>query len=283
MLKKATKSPDEILIHPEINKMMNYLNLDNCIITELNGINEIQQIHISNKDINVSQHTLDEHINDILNLKKSFQPDSSKKQIKENDTVLFSIVKYDGDDIIYSNDEEYIKIDENNTSMVAQALLGKTKGEVIETFENDQGKQYRYSLVIKDIGNMITPVFNDDFAKKYLNENSVTDYLKSVENSLSNDNKNMAILEAQDTILQKIIDKSKFSLDENQVTDYSITVVNSYVNEAYLYNKNLKDYYTEYLNMTEKEFFDNCYKIGENEIKDVGGRCSCQIKRMFNR
>ena len=54
-----------------------------------------------------------------------------------------------------------------------------------------------------------------------------------------------------------------------QVTDYSMTIVNSYVNEAYIFNKDLKTYYTENLHMSEKQFFDYCYKKGEEYIKKM--------------
>ena len=116
---------------------------------------------------------------------------------------------------------------------------------------------------------MVAPELNDEVVREYFNADSVSDYLASLRDSLNNENRSAAILGAQDDILEELIDKCKFDMDKQQVTDYSVSVVNSYVDEAYLYNKDLKTYYTEDLHMSEKQFFDSCYKQGEDYIKKM--------------
>lgn len=263
--KKCLKFSREVAIHPEIKRMMEYLNLDNCIITELNGVNEIQQIHITNEE--VDQREINNYINDTLKMKTSFQADPMKKQIKGNECVQCAIIKYEGDKKIYSNDNEYIIMDSEQSSVISKALLGKNIGETLEMFEDIDGKRYHYYINIKSIGEMETPILTDAFVRQYYDADSTSEYLEKLEKSLTTEHTNSSFLQAQNNILQDLVDKSKFDLDKKQVTDYSMKVVNSYVNEAYLYNKDLKTYYTENLNMSESEFFDNCYKQGENYVK----------------
>ena len=192
-----------------------------------------------------------------------------KKQVNENECVQCSIIKYEGDKKVYSNDNEYIIVDSNKSPAISKALLGKTIGEAFETFEDGDGKKYRYYINIKSIGKMETPILDDVFVHQYSDADSTSEYLKDLEESLAAEHISISLLQAQNNILQDIVDKSKFDLDKKQVTDYSMKFVNSYVNEAFFYNKDLKTYYTENLNMSENEFFDSCYKQGENYVKKM--------------
>ncbi len=263
----SAKNPDEVRLHPDISRMMGYLNVDKCRITELSGLNEIGKIDVS--DSSVSQKEIDDYVADQLDMNRSFRADPSAKQIKENDCVNFSLVKYEGDEEIFSGDDEYLCIDENDQSVVTRSLTGHIKGDTYEVHENVEGHDYRYEITIKRIGKMVAPELNDEVVREYFNADSVSDYLASLRDSLNNENRSAAILGAQDDILEELIDKCKFDMDKQQVTDYSVSVVNSYVDEAYLYNKDLKTYYTEDLHMSEKQFFDSCYKQGEDYIKKM--------------
>jgi len=267
LLRYSLKFSEKVKIHPEISKMLGYLNLDNCKIKKISDIEKIKKIEIS--DVSVSQSEIDKYISDQLEMKSSFQADPSLKQVKENDCVNISIIKYEDDKVIFSSDEEYLCIKHNDPSIVTQSLLGHLTGETIEATERIDGHNYRYIITLKSIGKFITPEFNDDFVNQFFNDSSADDYVDKLKKSLKNEHKNVAIMKAQDEILQEFINKCEFDLDKKQVTDYSIIIVNSYANEAFLYNKDLKSYYTENLKMSEKEFFDNCYKKGENYIKEM--------------
>ena len=261
-----TKKPDEVKLHPEINRMMQYLKLDKCEITELSDINEIKTVELSYEP--VSQNEIDSYISKQIGIKSSFQSDPLRKQVKENDCVNFSIIKYDGEQKLYSSNDEYLNINKDS-SFISQSLINHSKGETFETFESSNNHTYRYIITIKDIGKINIPELNDNFVKQYFQEDSVSDYIEGLKKSLENEHKNIAIIQAQDKVLKDIIDKCKFNLDKKQVTDYSMTIVNSYVNEAYIFNKDLKTYYTENLHMSEKQFFDYCYKKGEEYIKKM--------------
>lgn len=263
----SVKSPDEVKLHPEICRMMGYLNIDKCRITELSDADKIKKIDISSEAL--SQEEIDKYVADQLDLDQSFKADPSIKQVKVNDCVNFSMQKFEGDKKIFSSDDEYLCIDEKDESVVAKALIGSMKGDTLEASENFEGCDYRYVMTVKNIGKMVTPELSDDYVKQHLNADSVSDYLKNLEESLNNDNESASILRAQNDVLEDYIGKCKFDLDKEQVTEYSKSIVNSYVNEAYLYNKDLKTYYTEDLHMSEKQFFDNCYKEGEDYIKKI--------------
>lgn len=204
--------------------------------------------------------------------------------IKAGDGVYFSIIKYEGNNIIFSSDEDYLCIDPNDPSVVTKSMIGHLKGDTFETSETIGLHNYRYELTIKNIGEMVTPEFNDDFVRLHYQEDSVSDYLKSLKSSLDNENRSISILRAQNEVLEEFIDNCEFTIDKQQVADYSVSIVNSYVNEAYLFNKDLKTYYTENLHMSEKQFYDSCYKQGEDYIKKmlvVGalaeyGKCSIE-------
>ena len=242
-------------------------NINNVIIKKLNGLNDIKKIDIS--DSVISQKEIDDYVSDQLDMKSSFQAYSSSKQIKEGDYVNCSIVKYESDKELFSSDDECLYIDINNQSIVVKSLIGHSKGETFEVFEKVSGHEYRYDITVKNVGTMVTPELNNEFVKQNFNEDSVSDYLESLKKSLDTENKGAAVLGARNDILEKLIDKCKFEMDEKQVTDYSVSIVNSYINEAYLYNKDLKTYYTENLHMSEKQFFDSCYQQGENYIKKM--------------
>jgi len=266
IFKHSIKTPDEVKLHPEINKMLAYLKLDKCQITELRGINEIKTVELSYEP--VSQNEIDKYISNQLEMRSSFQANHSLKKVTENDCVNFSIITYDGETESYSSNDEYLCANKDS-SFIAQSLIDHFKGETFETVENNNGHIYRYIITIKDIGTITIPEFTDDFVKQHFQENSVSDYIKGLECSLENEHKNISIMKARDEVLQDIIDKCTFDLDNKQVTDYSMTILNSYVDEAYLYDKDLKTYYTENLHMSETEFFDNCYKKGEEYIKKM--------------
>ncbi len=65
-----------------------------------------------------------------------------------------------------------------------------------------------------------------------------------------------------------LIKESKFVLDKESVAEYSVEIVNSYETEAYLYDMELERYVAEELQMTEDEFFQECYREGEELIKN---------------
>ena len=266
IIKYSIKAPDEVKLHPEINRMLEYLKIDKCKITELRDINEIKTVELSFEP--VSQNEIDKCISKQLEMRSSFQTNHSLKKVTENDCVNFSIIKYDGETKTYSSDDEYLCLN-NDSSFIAQSLIDHLKGETFEVFENNNEHIYRYSITIKDIGTITTPELTDSFVKQHVQEESVSDYITKIKNSLENEHKVISIMKAQDKVLQNIIDKCTFELDQKQVTDYSMTILNSYVEEAYLYDKDLKTYYTENLHMSEKEFFDNCYKKGEEYIKKI--------------
>lgn len=65
-----------------------------------------------------------------------------------------------------------------------------------------------------------------------------------------------------------LIKESKFVLDKESVAEYSVEIVDSYETEAYLYDMELDRYVAEELQMTEDEFFEECYREGEELIKN---------------
>ena len=109
---------------------------------------------------------------------------------------------------------------------------------------------------------------SEDFVKKELEMNSVQEYYESVRKELTAGKRNQEFISARNKAMDYLIKESKFVLDKESVAEYSVEIVDSYETEAYLYDMELDRYVAEELQMTEDEFFEECYREGEELIKN---------------
>lgn len=98
--------------------------------------------------------------------------------------------------------------------------------------------------------------------------NSVQEYYESVRKELTTRKRNQEFISARNKAMDYLIKESKFVLDKESVAEYSVEIVDSYETEAYLYDMELERYVAEELQMTEDEFFEECYREGEELIKN---------------
>ena len=68
-------------------------------------------------------------------------------------------------------------------------------------------------------------------------------------------------------LLKSISEATVFNLDDNEVVNYSIIIVQRFEELAEMKAMSLEQYYEKELELNEKEFYNLCYDMGENDIK----------------
>ena len=69
-------------------------------------------------------------------------------------------------------------------------------------------------------------------------------------------------------LLKSICEASLFHIDENEILDYSLTIVKRFEELANMKGMSLDEYYQKELNISEDQFYNLCYQMGEGDIKN---------------
>lgn len=170
----------------------------------------------------------------------------------------------------------YPEIDVRIQKMLDYMKIENCKIKRIAEYDRLQIKLPEVSVSKKEIQESIDELLDiygeksisEDFVKKELEMNSVQEYYESVRKELTAGKRNQEFISARNKAMDYLIKESKFVLDKESVAEYSVEIVDSYETEAYLYDMELERYVTEELQMTEDEFFEECYREGEELIKN---------------
>lgn len=127
----------------------------------------------------------------------------------------------------------------------------------------------------KDIKEYIDTVLEDyqqadlteTFVKRNFQCDSIKEYKKKAAEEVVEQKKVGLIVDARNSVLDKLIDNSKFVLDEECVSDYALTIIDGYENEALIFNMTLKEYCKNILKISYDELFEKSYEESARIIK----------------
>ncbi|MBD5087282.1 MAG: hypothetical protein HDT30_00500 [Clostridiales bacterium] len=109
--------------------------------------------------------------------------------------------------------------------------------------------------------------FTETFVKKIFQCDSIKEYKKKAAEEVVEQKKVSLIIDARNSVLDELIENSKFVLDEESVSDYALTIVAGYENEALISNMTLKEYCKNILKISYDELFEKSYEESARIIK----------------
>lgn len=98
------------------------------------------------------------------------------------------------------------------------------------------------------------------FVKRNFHSDSIKEYKEKATEEVVEQKKVSLIVDARNSVLNKLIENSKFVLDEECVSDYALTIVEGYENEALISNMTLKQYCKNVLKISYDELFEKSYE-----------------------
>ncbi len=254
------KSKTILEIDENIASMLEYMSISNCYINKLCA--EIDVEHISKYQINDVD--IEEYINNEIQLYGHFEENTNGKTVKNTDWAEISYNIYDNyNNIICSNDSQYININDEKTNYIFKSLIGHDVGEMLKI----DLEQCSYEIVIKKRGEWINAKFNKDFVINNTNFKNIDDYVENIKETLEYQNQKIIYNDFKSDVLKQFINKSDFSINSNIATNYAMDVIKEYENEALLYNMTLEAYYKINLDLSEREFYEKCYTEAVETIK----------------
>lgn len=136
---------------------------------------------------------------------------------------------------------------------------------LLETPEVSEEEIQEYiNNLLKEYG---TEELNEQIYREEAGVDNEEEFLVYAADLLSERKKIALIAEARLAIQDDMITGSKFEIDMEEAAAYSMQYLSSYENLAVLYGMPLEEYYNTQLNMTEDEFYQQCYNEGEKQIK----------------
>ena len=84
---------------------------------------------------------------------------------------------------------------------------------------------------------------------------------------LLEEKKIQCLMQARNKVMDTLLSHCRFSLKEESVAAYSKTIVHNYETEAMLYDMDISQYRQKILGYTKEQFYETCYKEGEEAIK----------------
>ena len=109
----------------------------------------------------------------------------------------------------------------------------------------------------------------EEFVQTALGCNSIAEFKLEIKNKLLESKKISLIIEARNSTLNTIIERSKFVLKQEEIAEFSLEIVKSYEAEAALHNMTVEQYCTDILGIAYDQFFEMCYTEGEHMIKTI--------------
>lgn len=98
------------------------------------------------------------------------------------------------------------------------------------------------------------------FVKRNFQCNSIKEYKEKAAEEVVEQKKVSLIVDARNSVLDKLIGNSQFVLDEECVSDYALTIVEGYENDALISNMTLKQYCKNVLKISYDELFEKSYE-----------------------
>ena len=125
----------------------------------------------------------------------------------------------------------------------------------------------KLSITIESINYFKTYELENDFVQKKMGLNSVEEYYEKCKEDL----KKEKIREEKENIKRKLWEnignECEFSFDMEEIAQYSLKYAEIQKQMADIYEMDLDTYVQNVLEKSKDDFFNDCYEMGEQEIK----------------
>lgn len=165
------------------------------------------------------------------------------------------------------------------------AIIGSTKNKpfICEIRASNSTEEYRsgdilqYEITVNSINYFKTYSTTDPYILQYYGFESEEDFLKDCKfrfvQQKTADIKN----KVDNEFLNALVGECRFYIDKKEIADYSKKIVEDYTMLSDISGLSLDEYIEQVLKITEEEFYELCYKEGEQEVKQhllVGAFCA---------
>lgn len=171
-------------------------------------------IEVKSKEISVNQEEVDIIIEDIVERYSNIVP-SKRDIIEENDYIKLTILQHRDAKMV--NKHVYLEMTEKKTKKsIIDALIGKKLTEVVD-INIAEDPEETIKAKIEEIKKIERPVVNDEFAKRYLQMDSVDALKEDIEQKIRAKKESQEKESMFENIIKEVIARNPFPVPPSMV------------------------------------------------------------------
>lgn len=259
----------EIDMPNSIKILLNQNNINNTYICKIGDYSKCKLTQINEKDIQVSKEEIRKYSEIQMESYAKIVPVEGKNTVEKEDVVYISCLVYQNGKLIREVKDDSIMVGKYNyDEQIEKALIGQKIGIPFSLYVEyqDIGK-CKLNITVESINRFITYDLTDEFVKEKFGVNSIEAYYAQCEDFVRQQKVAEQKSKAQKELFLKIGEMCKFNINKDEIAKYSKKYVESEEKIAMAYDMTLELYAKEVLGKTIEEFYQECYQVGENEIK----------------
>lgn len=267
------------------NKVALPLNDTISVLLAKNGIKKSKIVKIlSSKDIEephyysvtATDDELKKYVDNLLLSHEKMIEITNRNAVQKGDSIVVSyIVRYNSEIVANTYSEPLMVGSGNYGEEFENAVIGAVVGEPfecelsspIDTEKYKKGDILQYNITVESINYFEAYTSSDQYILDYYGCKTEEDFLRYCKQRLLESKKYESDRRSDTSFLEKLSQKCEFYIDEDEIISYSQNIVDEHKNSAYISGLELTEYIDTTLNMTEEEFYNQCYNDGIQEIK----------------
>lgn len=261
------------------------LNDTISVLLVKNNIKKTKIIKIfSNKDIQephyysviVTDDELKKYVDNLLLSHEKMIEVTDRNTVQNGDAIVVSYVVRYNSEIVANTDSEPLMVGSGNYGEEFEnAVIGAVVGEPfecelsspIDTEKYKKGDALQYNITVESINYFEAYTSSDQYILDYYGAQTEEEFLSYCKQRLLESKKYESDHRSDTSFLERLAQKCEFYIDEDEVIAYSQNIVDAHKDLAYISGLELTEYIDVTLNMTEEEFYNQCYNDGLQEIK----------------
>lgn len=255
--------------------------ITNCRIISCPPISDLKKrMSVSSDQLNidVTESEIKEFVQRVMDSYDKVVELKNRKTVKNGDLVTVDYSVYYGGKKINQRNDDLVKVGSGNYDKhFEKALIGMKKNQFYEKVlvvpddvddKNMRNKKEKFKIKVTAINKYIKYNLTDQFVKKNLEGNSVTEYLEYAGKKVESEKLAEKKSQLEQELLLDISSECKFELDQDEVANYALAIVKKYEQLAELNDLSVEEYAKEN-GKNKEEFYQMCYQEAEDNIKKI--------------
>lgn len=262
---------NEIILSDSIYTILKEDNVHVAQINKLGDYSKYQMEDVVETAIIVSQKEIDEYCAIQLESFAEIVPIENRNTVVAGDVVYINYLMYQGENLINQIENDNLVVGSGNyDEKIEDALIGKEIGVPFRIMVDVQNIGLcELDITVKSINRFVTYELTDAFVKEKFNVDTVEEYYRDCEKVIKEGKLEEEKRKKEKELFLSIIQSCEFTLDKNEVAEYSLKYVEEYQKLAEVYGLELEEYIEKILNRDVEQFYQECYELGEYEIKKI--------------
>lgn len=260
-----------------VNDVLTEKGVEKSKITKLGNLENVSELYdYTYNQIDVTDEELQKFVNDTLFIHEEMIKETNRNVVHQGDAIFVSYVVYKDCEIVANAVSDSLLVGSGNYfEDFEEAVVGAVVGEPFvceikapaDTDKYKKGDILKYNITVESINGFITYTSSDRYILDYYGFDTEKDFLDDCKTRLIQQKRYEAQKQADKDFLNRLAKECEFSLNKKEIAEYSKKFVEQYEDLAYISGLELNAYIEQKLQMTEDEFYNYCYNLGEEEVK----------------